>query len=283
MSSPPLPATPCGSSAGKSAASASLTAAFDAGVEGVLDRIGAAADGGDTDAKRFVEDWADFMYVFGCRGPNEWEMRMLTWETRPGLPLAAVDRMRLASDDADPTAGNAARAAEREAVRDEIAPMLAGDPVAQGTFLAACRAAVLFNQGRERTKTNAIRVVHECARLPMMTIAKRMVAAGHLIEVGDFGLLKVDEIDPWLADPASFRQTIVDRRALYDTYAGLIEPFVFANSLSDPNTWPLKGNNEVAAVSVGDVLSRRGGLSGHRPGTRPGRDGPLRPGRSGAG
>jgi pyruvate,water dikinase len=242
--------------------SAGLTAAFDAGTDGVLERIRAAADGGDADAKAFLAEWASFMYIFGCRGPNEWEMRMHVWETRPGLPLAAIERMRLASDDADPTASNAARAAERERVRDEIAPMLAGDPVAQGTFLAACRAAVLFNQGRERTKTNAIRIVHECARLPLMTIARRMVEAGHLVEVGDFGLLKMDEIEPWLADPAAFKQAIIDRRALYDTYAGLIEPFVFAGSQPLPDTWAKRGNNVVEGAKVGDVLAGVPGCPG---------------------
>ena len=130
-------------------------------------------------------------------------MRIDTWETKPELALAAIERMRLASDDGDPTLANAARAAEREQVRDEIAAMLAGDPATQGLFLAACRAAVLFNQGRERTKTNAIRLIHEGARLPLMTLAQRLVEDGHLVEANDFGLLQVTEFDEMVADPAS--------------------------------------------------------------------------------
>ena len=38
---------------------------------------------------------AEFQREFGSRGPNEWEVRSPTWETRPELALAAIDRMRL--------------------------------------------------------------------------------------------------------------------------------------------------------------------------------------------
>ena len=71
------------------------------------------------------------MADYGCRGPNEWEMRVDTWETKPALALAAIDRMRLSPDADDPSVAIAARAAEREAVRDEIAAILAGDPGTQ--------------------------------------------------------------------------------------------------------------------------------------------------------
>ena len=124
--------------------SESLTAAFDAGVAGVLERIHAAAEAGDASAAAFENEWDALIAEFGARGPNEWEMRIDTWETKPELALAAIERMRLASDDGDPTLANAARAAEREEVRDEIAAMLAGDPATQGLFLAGvpCRGAL---------------------------------------------------------------------------------------------------------------------------------------------
>ena len=56
---------------------------------------------------------------------------------------------------------NADRAAEREAIGAEIAAMLEGDPETQGQFVAALHAATVFMPGRERTKTNNIKLVQE--------------------------------------------------------------------------------------------------------------------------
>ncbi len=242
--------------------STSLTAAFDQGVDGVLERTGAAASEGDADAVAFGSAWDAFIGEFGARGPNEWEMRMDTWETKPALALAAIERMRFSPDEADPTASNVERAAERERTRDEIAAMLAGDPATQGLFLAACQAAVLFNQGRERTKTNAIRIIHEGARLPMMVIGRRMTAAGHLVEPNDFGLIKEDEFDQFLADPASFGAVVAERRALYDLYSSLQEPFVFGGTQPEADGWASKGGYDVAVAAVGDVLQGVQGCTG---------------------
>jgi pyruvate,water dikinase len=240
----------------------SLTAVFDGGVPGVLDRIAVAAEEGDPDADKFSTMWAAFIREFGQRGPNEWEMRMPVWETKPELALAALERLRLAPDDSDPSLANAKRAAEREAVRDDIAAMLAGDPEAQATFLAACRAAVVFNQGRERTKTNAIRFIHEIARLPLTTVARRMKAAGFIDEVGDFGLLKREEFRDWLRDPASFKDVLRQRRALYDTYNSRQEPFVFAGWQPPVDTWARKGSDAVEVATPGSVLDGVPGCPG---------------------
>ncbi len=242
--------------------SSSLTKAFDSGVDGVLSRINASAKAGDADAKAFETAWTEFVAEFGARGPNEWEMRIDTWETKPELALAAIERIRLSTDDVNPSPHNAERGAERERIRDEIAAMLAADPATQGMFLAACRAAVLFNQGRERTKTNTIRFIHEGARLPLMVLGRRMVDAGHLVEPGDFGLIQLSEFDAFLADPASLRQTVLDRRALYKTYESLQEPFVFADVQPDVNTWPTRGSNAVDVAAVGDVLTGVPGCTG---------------------
>jgi pyruvate,water dikinase len=56
----------------------------------------------------------DFLYSFGSRGPNEWEMRSPTWETQPDLALAAVDRMRLSPEGAAPLGQNSRMATDRE-------------------------------------------------------------------------------------------------------------------------------------------------------------------------
>jgi pyruvate,water dikinase len=241
----------------KVAADPALSAAFDAGVQGLLDRAAAAGPGGQA----FLQEFQTFLRKYGARGPKEWEVRNHTWETKPELALAAIDRMRLAGPEADPSLRNRSLAAERERIVGEIAAMLEGDPENQGLFLAAARSAVLFQAGRERTKTNAIKLVQE-ARMALHTIGKRMVAAGMCDDTGDFAFLKADEVERWLADPAPFRDTIRQRKALYDQYSAIQEPFVFWGTQPDPSTWPPKGATTVEPVKVGDVLQGFQGCPG---------------------
>ena len=59
-----------------------LTSAFDSGIEGLLDRLASAED---AEVEEFLNDWDDFIFRFGCRGPNEWEVSANRWETKPEL------------------------------------------------------------------------------------------------------------------------------------------------------------------------------------------------------
>lgn len=238
-----------------------LSAAFDRGTKALLERLRESGESG----RAFLEEFRQFIDRFGSRGPNEWEMRNHTWETKPELALAAIDRMRLAPEVAAPKARNRQMAADRERVVGEIAQMLAGDPETQGTFLAAARSAVVFQAGRERTKTNCIKLVQE-ARMAMHEIGRRMVAAGHCDEVNDFGLLLGDEMEQWLDDTAPFAETLRRRRALFATYASLQEPFVFYKEQPDPSTWPKRGDGKLAPVKEGDVLTGFPGCTGQATG-----------------
>ena len=64
----------------------------------------------DPDSREFADGFTAFLYEYGSRGPNEWESRSPSWETRPALALAAIDRMRGAPDSSDPAASHADRA-----------------------------------------------------------------------------------------------------------------------------------------------------------------------------
>jgi rifampicin phosphotransferase len=237
------------------AADAGLTGMFNQGVSGLLERLHAA---GTPATEAFLAGFADFIDKFGARGPNEWEIRHHTWETRPELPLAAIDRMRLAGKEADPVLRNKAMAAERDRIRTEIAELLARDPATQGMFLAAAKAAVIFQAGRERSKTNCVKLIQE-ARMAMHLLGRRMVAAGQCDEMNDFGMLKDTEFLDWLRDPARFREEIRRRRALLAEYESLQEPFIFEGTIPDPSTWPKRSVSAVEAAKVGDIL---GGLPG---------------------
>jgi len=246
----------------KVAASPELMAAFDAGVDGLMVRLkGSGAVGAE-----FLKEFEGFLYKYGSRGPKEWEVRNHTWETKPELALAAIDRMRLASDAQAPGLRGKEMAAERERLVEEISGILAGDPETQAMFKGAAHAAVLFQAGRERTKTNCIKLAQE-ARMALHTIGRRRVAAGQADDIADFGMIKFDEMESWLKDPAPFRETIRQRKALFEQYAAKQEPFVFYQTQPDPETWPAKGEVAPEPVAVGDVLQGFTGCPGTYEGT----------------
>ncbi|MBV8958259.1 MAG: phosphoenolpyruvate-utilizing protein [Actinobacteria bacterium] len=237
-------------------ASSAITAQFDQGVDGLLERLRADADG-----VKFCQAFDEFLEQFGSRGPNEWEMRAPTWGTRPELALGAIERMRHAGDDAAPQLHFDERAADRQALADEITPKLAGDPETQGQFVAALRAAGIFLAGRERSKTTVIKFVHE-SRLAFTEIGKRMVAAGVFDEVEDFGLLTAAEYDDFLTDPMSFRDTIRERATLYERLQGLEPPFIVNGVIPPLDEWKPRGSTPVPVAGAGDVLAGIPGCPG---------------------
>jgi rifampicin phosphotransferase len=95
-----------------------------------------------------------------------------------------------------------------------------------------------------------------------MTLARRLVQDGHLVEANDFGLLQVTEFDEMVADPQSARAIVLERRELFDTYSGLQETFVFARTQPSPDTWPERGAAPVEVAKAGDVLTGVPGCPG---------------------
>ena len=93
--------------------SPALTRAFDDGVAGLMTRL---RDLDDSDATALLSSLDDFMFRFGSRGPNEWDLHAHVWETKPELVLSAIDRMRFASDDESPERRHADREHERDAI-----------------------------------------------------------------------------------------------------------------------------------------------------------------------
>jgi pyruvate,water dikinase len=237
------------------AESPALMAEFDRGLDGLHGRLRASTE---ESAVKLCVLLDEFMYLYGSRGPNEWEMRSPTWETQPDLALAAVDRMRLSPEGAAPVKQNSRMATDREELVAQLTEALAGDPATQGQFLAAVRAAHVFLPGRERTKTNAIRMLHEC-RMTLRELGQRMVDRGAFDEVEDFGMLRKAEYDDFLADPGAFTNTIRARRAQYAELAALEPPFVFVGEPDFPAAWRRRDAIQVDRLQPGDSLT---GLSG---------------------
>ena len=225
-------------------ASPELTAAFDAGVPGLLDRIRALADGGDAAAAAWLGSWGRFQASFESRGPNEWELRSETWGTEPVLPLAAIDRMRLAADGDSPQARADVRAGAREQATAAVREALAANPEALGQFDAGLRAAVLFNAGRERSKTNCVRALHE-VRLAARELGRRLTDAGLIREPRHVFMFVDEELDD-LVDTAlgramwakpDFAALAAEREEFYLGLFDVEPPFVTQGDPPPPSEW----------------------------------------------
>jgi pyruvate,water dikinase len=231
-------------------ASAALTAAFDAGLDGLPARLTAVHD----DA--FDAAWAAFLHEFGSRGPDEWDLRSPTWETHPTLALAALDRVRLQADDESPTRRAATRATERDGLIGEVRQRLAGRDDVLGLLDGGLAAGAMMAH-RERTKTTIVRVLHE-ARVAFRELGRRH---GHDELV--FQLLD-GELDAYVADPSSFDALLCERHATWRRLFDLEPPFIIADATVPPlPAWRRRDTTAVAAAAIGDVLT---GISGS-PGT----------------
>src|SRR5207244_8701816 len=135
------------------AAGRAVADVFDAGLEGIVERLAA-----EPAAEAFRQAFAVFVDEFGSRGPNEWEGSSPTWGTAPRLALAAIDRMRLADPSHDPELQKERLERERLAATAEARARLGG--AARFQFARALRSAPLFSQGRELSQPPVIRAIH---------------------------------------------------------------------------------------------------------------------------
>jgi rifampicin phosphotransferase len=240
--------------------SAELTALFGAGVPGVLGRIEAS---GSADARAFLAAWGPFLVEFGSRGPVEWEISADTWETKPEFALAAIERIRLQTDDESPRIRNARKAAERAAAVDEVRAKVAalGNEELAGQFEAAL---VASNQLwlRERTKTNIVRVVHE-ERMLFRELGRRHAAAGHLADPRHVFMLLDAEVEAFVADPAPFRPTLAARYADWRQLWDLEPPFFIVDGHVPPlSSWPHKGDAATTLLGAGESIQGVPGCPG---------------------
>jgi rifampicin phosphotransferase len=215
----------------------------------------------DPSSDEFKIGFAEFVNDYGARGPNEWEARSPTWETDPDLALVAIAQMRRSPDSASPIGHQAERAAERERIGAEIAAMVEGDPETHGQFVAALRAATIFLAGRERSKTNAIRLTHEM-RLALFELGRRYVERGIFDAPNNFGMARWDEMDQLVDDPESLADTLRARERDYAELMSVEPPFVFEGEPPPISTWPSRYGRPVAVANAGDTLQGVPGCPG---------------------
>lgn len=215
----------------------------------------------DQESAEFRSGFDAFLVEFGSRGPNEWDIISDVWETKPDLALAMIAVMRKQGDDGDPSTRGGQRSAEREAVTETIRGALAADAETLGQFEAGLASAHVYLAGRERTKTNIIKVVHE------VRVAFRELANRHGVPVDEFHQLLGDELDAFLAGPDGFgsrmKQRLVEYRELFDREP----PFIINEVVPPLSTWPKRNADAVAASTSGDVLTGVPGCPGTVTGT----------------
>ena len=214
------------------AASPSLTAIFDAGVGGVLDRLHAA------DEKDFIQQFDAFLRDHGHRGPNEVELASDTWATAPESALAAIERLRLAPTSSDPAlslgrlAATRAEAVER-LLRETRAP---ARPLVRRLLAVSSRGAAR----REQAKGTLVLALTGVRRA-LFVLADRLVDGGVLPDRRSLFMVTAEELPQFVRDPWAFLPAIDERREQYDDLNSRVPPFFFERAISDPNGWPRRG------------------------------------------
>jgi pyruvate,water dikinase len=144
--------------------------------------------------------------------------------------------------------------------------MLAADPVTQGQFMAALHSATVFLPGRERTKTNCIKLIHE-ARMALQEWGRRCVETGRFPTPIAYGMLTKSEMFAFLDSPDGYHDLLVEREALMREVSDLQEPFLFVGRPEPMSTYPRRGAVEVATAIAGEVIRGVPGCPGSARGT----------------
>jgi pyruvate,water dikinase len=248
------------------AGSARLTAEFDAGLDGLPDRLRAAA-GSDFDSAAFVKALDRYLTDWAFRGPNEWELRCPTWGTDPSIALAALNLVRKADDAASPLRAAEQRSAERHAAADQLRGALAENPEVLGQLNAALHAAELWCRARERQRTTVAMLVHE-QRLTALELARRAVIAGVIERPEQIYMLLADELGDFGAavdggGVTTLGATLADREEQYLALFDYEPPFVIAGDPPPLETWSRRSQAKAAPVlTAGETIQGVPGCPG---------------------
>jgi rifampicin phosphotransferase len=241
-------------------ASPALTAAFDAGVERVLERV----DGMGPEADRFRAELEKVVHDWGFRGPGEWELRRDTWETDPTLAMRLVDRMRQPGGAVDPEAKMAAAAGKRERAYRELTQTM--DAEARRQLDDVVKAAATWVRARERSRTTSAMLLHE-QRVAAHELGRRGAERGSLKEPLHIYMLTAEELDDWVADSFAFTGILAEREQTYLSLFDFVPPFMVTGPVPAHESWarlsqrpePQGSDDKVlvgAAGSPGTVVGR---------------------------
>ena len=237
-----------------------LSAVFDEGVDGLLDRL-ETLDSPNT--QRFRDDFDNFVYEYGSRGPNEWELSAHTWETDTSIPLRTLDQVRKQPDEKNPQNGADSASEDRQQVVEEVRAKLAelGNEELVGVFEGALVGAnqMVF---RERAKTSLVRVLHE-SRMAIRELGKRHTESGTVSDPEHIFMLLDEELESFVADPSRYSALLHDRYENWLKLWDLTPPFFLRDGIIPPLTeWDTRAPTAESALSEGDVLVGTAGCPG---------------------
>ncbi len=240
------------------AGSDAVSAAFADGPDLVLDRLRAT---GSADAEAFLERFDAFLFEFGSRAQNEYDIYASSWEIKPRIALAAIDLMRKSDASQAPSGRQAASVAERDRVLAEVREKVAGDPETAGLLEAALGSAQQFLSGRERAKTNTITIINEM-RVAIREFGRRLVERGVLDDIDKVFMADNHELDRLRHAP----QTVVaELDARWDQFRRLFEykpVFIVNGRVPELSEMTRQDARASGTVEVGTVLSGSAGSGG---------------------
>ena len=243
-------------------ASPEVSELFDQGVAAVAEALPAAAE---ASVVQFAEALSGFLADFGQRGPNEWDIRAVSWEAGPDQVLALVESMRHLPDENSPDARHERLEATRKSTAERIRGTLADEASRKG-FDTAMQSAARMIPLREKTKLIAVTTINE-VRMAMRELGRRGVAAGYFAAPEDVMMLLETELDAYVIDPARFAQVIAERLPQYLALFELEPPFTIDADPEPLSRWPRRDRSRPEPAKPGQVLQGIGGSAGQYEGT----------------
>jgi rifampicin phosphotransferase len=237
--------------------SAALSALFERGPNVVVEAIQSDAAG----VSEFAVAFNQFLAEYGQRGPNEWDIRAISWEAGPQQALALIDSMRHTPDDNSPDARHGRLSEKRQATAERIRQALAGDETKLQAFETALHSAARMIPLREQTKLIAVTTINE-VRMAMRELGRRGVLAGRFAAPADITMLLESELDDYVADPDRFTATIGERLATYRELFSIEPPFIIDSDPQPLSVWQHRSRQRAEAAHAGDVLRGIGGSAG---------------------
>jgi pyruvate,water dikinase len=230
-----------------------LTAAFDAGVADLSERLAA-----DPAATAFNVEFDKLLEAFGHRGVNEWEISAQTWLINPTLAYQMIDRVRRQEDSMSPTARAGESAKRREAAVAELTAAVAGDEATAGLLAAGIASGQASYRLREAGKNASVMLMQE-PKLAFRELGRRMHERGHIADPMHVFQLLESELDSFIVEPATFTEILATRHAEWLTLAELDPPYLVIRDKPIPpiSEWPKRrrfaegDSAEVGAVMTG--------------------------------
>jgi phosphohistidine swiveling domain-containing protein len=234
--------------------SSALTAAFDAGIDGLGERLVV-----EPAAAEFNEAFIALLEEFGHRGVNEWEISAETWLINPHLAYRMIDRVRRQDDEASPALRAAEAVVTREAAVAELTAAVADDEQSAGMLAAGIASGQAAYRYREAGKNATVMLMHE-PKLAFRELGARMHQRGVLADPLHVFQLLESELDAFLARPSAFTDTLAERYGQWLELADREPPYVVQRGVPVPpiSEWPLRrrsGADTGAGAAAQTVLT----------------------------